>query len=126
MKYKESRHQIVFVRWFKGYYPQFQSLLMSIPNGQNVGPVAGQRMKDMGQLRGAPDLFIAVPVDPFCGLFIEMKCETGRVTAIQKEVHDYLREQGYAVAICYSADEAIKITNDYFRPRYSYIKPTPI
>ena len=123
MKYEESRHQIVFVRWFKGYYPQFQSLLMSIPNGQNVGPVVGQRMKDMGQLKGAPDLLLAVPVGPFHGLFIEMKTEGGRVTTSQKEIHEYLREQGYAVYVCYCANEAMKVTNEYLKPRYSYSPP---
>jgi hypothetical protein len=113
MKYEESRHQTVFVRWFKGYFPQYQYLIMSLPNGQNVGPRIGQRLKDMGQLKGAPDLFLAIPRNGFHGLFIEMKASKGRATPEQKQVHAHLKEQGYAVHICYSDDEAVAVTSEY-------------
>lgn len=114
MRYIESSEQKVFVQWFKIQYPHFAKQIMAIPNGQNVGPIVGRRLKDMGLLPGAPDIFIAVPTAIHNGLFIEMKTKGGRVSKEQAEVHDILRRNCYRVSICWSADEAMLATKEYF------------
>lgn len=118
MEYKEEAQQKLFVRWFKIQYPFFSRLIMSIPNGQNVGGWRGQRLKDMGLLSGAPDLLLAVPTRRYSALFIEMKSITGNVTKMQKEIHAGLSLKGYRVDVCYSADEAIVACKRYIEDTY--------
>lgn len=116
-KFEESANQTFFVHWFKMQYPQYHQLIMSLPNGQNVGPRIGKRLKEMGLLKGAPDLLLAIPKNGHHGLFIEMKSNEGRVTPEQKEVHAKLIDMGYQVSICYSAYEAMDIVKIYLGPR---------
>ena len=91
---------------------------MMIPNGQ-MSVHIGQRLKDMGQLKGAPDLLIAVPSANYHGLFIEMKATKGRLTPEQKEVHKELLAQGYDIHVCYSDQEAMQVTQNYLIPPYA-------
>ena len=119
MQYRESPQQILFVRWFKVHHPEFQKLIASFANGQNVGPFVGQRLKDMGMLKGMTDLAIFIPCAPYHGLLIEMKGKGGRVSPEQKEIHEGLRAQGYKVGVAYSAEDARKEWFDYFQPAIS-------
>ena len=48
-------------------------------------PAEAVHLKRMGVKPGVPDLFLPFPVPPFHGLWIEMKSETGRASAVQKE-----------------------------------------
>lgn len=113
MRYQESVEQKSFVNWFKLQFPQYSNLIMHIPNGQNVGAIAGKRLKDMGVLRGAPDIFIAVSTFALNGLFIEMKTEGGKLTDSQINVHEALQQQNYRVAVCWDCWQAIAVTQDY-------------
>lgn len=75
----------------------------------------------MGGIAGIPDLFLAV-VKTYAGLYIEMKAPRykPKTTKSKGGLSDYqihriaqLRESGYKVAICYSAEEAINEINIY-------------
>ena len=116
MQYRESAEQKAFVFWFKTQYPKFSFNIMSIPNGQNVGKHAGKILKETGLLKGAPDLFIAVPTVIHSGLFIEMKVKGGKVNSHQELVHEVLRDFCYDVRVCWSCDEAIESTKSYLLP----------
>ena len=63
------------------------------------------KVKSMGLLPGAPDLAII----PGGGktYYIEVKKPGEGLTHSQPEVHEYLNEQGYNVAIVFSLDGAI-------------------
>ncbi len=120
MKHEESDQQKIVVRWFRGYFPHWKNLLHGSNSGINVGPRVGMRLSELGLCPGQPDLHIALPAGGYHGLYIEMKTKGGKVTAIQKEVHDDLRDQGHQVLVCWSSDEAIKAILDYLRPLLSY------
>lgn len=113
MQHKESAHQQAFVQWFRFQYKKHANLLIHIPNGQNVGPIVGKRLKSMGLVAGAPDIFIAIPNSLYHGLFIEMKAEKGRVALNQKAIHAQLKAVGYEVIVAYGALEAIEATRNY-------------
>ena len=69
-------------------------------------------------LSGVPDLFLPVPMGGYHGLFIEMKSEKGRFSTNQTWFLSKVELLGYKIAVCYSANEAIKtIENYYFVPQ---------
>lgn len=75
-------------------------------------------LKAQGLKAGVPDVCILEPVGAKHGLFIEMKYGANKPTAEQKKWLSRLSARGYATAICYSADDAIKIVKEYMRGKY--------
>lgn len=58
---------------------------------------------------------------PSCGrhgLYIEMKYGGNKPTAEQRRWLDELSSLGYATAVCYSAEEAIKVIMNYLEGKY--------
>lgn len=47
------------------------------------------------------------------GLFVEMKSPKGKTSLAQSSIICKLEEVGYRVEVCYSADEAIKVIDEY-------------
>ena len=107
----ESTEQTIFVARVRQFHPEI--VLMSIPNGGKRDPRVAAQMKREGVLPGAPDLLVAEPRSGQHGLFIEMKRSDGRTSKEQKELHAKLVDRGYAVEVCYSADEAYRAFLQY-------------
>lgn len=82
-------------------------LLHAVPNWAGVkGPAEGARRKAEGVRAGVPDLHLPIPRGPHPGLWIEMKSPTGQPTKDQRRWMDALREEGHAVHLCRSWQEA--------------------
>ena len=77
--------------------------------------ILGRRMKEMGYMKGVPDLFIPHANRFYHGLFIEMKTEKGRLSPEQKEVIPRLEAEGYKVAVCRSLDDFITVVDGYMK-----------
>lgn len=105
----ETDEQIAVVQWCDiTHIP-----VIHIPNEgkRNVGYAA--KLKRMGLRSGFPDLFVPRARGKYHGLFIEMKYGEGRTSKNQKEWLSVLSSEGYACAVCYDADEAIRIIKKY-------------
>ena len=89
--------------------------LFHIPNGGYRNPIEAVHFKRLGVKAGAPDLFLPFPADGCNGLFIEMKSQTGRPTALQKEWIKWLNDNGYMAVVCYGMEQAVKVLEDYLR-----------
>ncbi len=120
MKHSEDAIQIELANWLRRraridarYHHCYH-----IPNGGNRSAREGAKFKLMGVVAGIPDLFIGIPNATFHGLYIELKTATGRVSKVQKEVHRIARGNGYAVAVCRSAAEAIETILNYEKDQY--------
>lgn len=106
--------------------------IFAIPNGAVLGGrnkyALLNKLKAEGLENGVPDLFIPIeqyhplpgvaserlPIRiHYCGLFIEMKSATGKLTLEQKEWIETLSSNGYKVLICRSAEEAIGNIKEY-------------
>lgn len=114
----EEQNQVAFVAWFRTQYPQYANLLTLGSFGENIGERRMARLKQMGLTPGFPDLYLAFPTEHYHGLYIEMKKKNGKVTAIQKKIHELLKEQGYAVHVAYYWLEAKDVLNDYLELCY--------
>jgi len=117
INYEEQKSQASVIRWFNLAYSHIANLLYHIPNGQNVGPKVGARLKNMGLRPGVPDLCLSIPkmdgrtVIP--SLFIEMKSSRGQLTQQQRQMKELLETQGHRVVVCRSFEEAINAIEEY-------------
>ena len=99
-KRSEDTEQINVVSWAgwnMNRYPELK-WLFHVPNG-------GSRNKQ--------DLCLPYPKGSYCGLFVEMKFGNNRQQDTQKEFLADMAAAGHFVATCYSAEEAIKVIEEY-------------
>lgn len=113
----EDGEQMALICWARFHenrklYPELE-YLHHIPNGGWRTKPQGARFKAMGVKRGIPDLHLPVKRGKWSGLYIEMKKvakngnRAGFVKIEQSDVHEFLKEQGYAVFVCRNGwDEA--------------------
>jgi len=109
----EHDEQKSFFHWLN-YQPEIRDLAFAIPNGGDRNVLVGKKMKAEGVRRGVPDIFIAVPIGDYHGLFIEMKRRKGGwLSEDQKGWIDRLRTQGYCVEACRGFDESVVVVRRY-------------
>ena len=113
----EFEEQAAVVRWARCLAAAGDDrlkLLHGDSTGVRVPIGCAVKMKRAGAVKGWPDLFLAVKTFDFNGLFVEMKRETGGVVSKeQRYLHLLLREQGFAVVVCWGNNEAINAIKNY-------------
>lgn len=77
----------------------------SLPGGSR-NTIEAANLKRQGVRAGVPDLSLPVARGGYHGLYIEMKFGDNKPTKKQWEWIEALREQGYAVSICWSYEAA--------------------
>ena len=115
-RHEEHDNQAMVVKWaaiMEHKYPALK-LLFAVPNaGIAGGARRGGWLKAEGVKAGVPDLMLPAFHATYRGLAIEMKTKTGVVSREQKAWHEMLREYGWCVAVCRSAEEAIETISRY-------------
>jgi len=102
---------------------KISSLMFAIPNEGKRSMAVAMRMKAAGMRAGVPDIFLAAPMFPCAGLFIEMKKTCGgSVKKAQKEWLQKLKEAGYRAEVCRGAEEAKRVICDHLRIAYEQDK----
>jgi len=119
MRHLESAHQQQVIEWARmasrsAKYPMLNMLHCSL-NGVKLSKSQAGIAKAQGMLSGVPDLFLPVAVGKYHGLYIEMKHGKNTLTENQKKFLQNAANVGYAVSVCYSAQEAIKRIEDYYK-----------
>lgn len=117
----EGEEQAALFDWAylqRNTYPELD-LLFHIPNGGSRNRLEAANLKRQGVKAGVPDLCLPVARGGFHGLYIEMKYEKNKPTENQNEWMNALQNQGYAVAVCYSWEQASKVITDYFKLKES-------
>jgi len=122
-KEKRSEHdeQVEVVK----YLARKKILYYAIPNGANKSRTARSIFKAEGLIAGVPDLCICEANKYYHGLYIEMKkriktLKSGKKSISRPETQpeqlkwlDNLNSNGYYAVVCYGADEAIKVIENY-------------
>ena len=105
----EAAEQIKLFRWVdlvsKNYYPELR-LLYHIPNGGSRNELEAVNLKKQGVRAGVPDLCLPVARGRYHGLYIELKYGKNKPTEKQLEWIEALRDEGYAVSICWGFEAA--------------------
>ena len=110
----EQAKVIAWARANERNYPYLQLLHCSL-NGVKMTKAQAGRAIAQGMKKGVADLFLPVKMGIYGGLYIEMKSEKGRTSIDQSKFLKAVSDNGYAVSVCYSANEAIKRIEDYYK-----------
>ena len=118
MKYalrSEDTEQINVISWSQWNMSKYPELkwLHHCPNGGSRNRAEAVKLKQMGVKAGVSDLCLPYPKGIYCGLYIEMKFGNNRQQETQKEFLSDMAKAGHFVATCYSAEEAIKVIEEY-------------
>lgn len=114
MKHTESKTQSACVRWFRLQYPDYDKLLISVPNGVATSATQGRILKAEGMVAGAADLLLLLPNHNHPYLCIEMKTEKGRQSPAQKEWQQAVENKALAhYAIVRSKEDFFKLITEY-------------
>lgn len=134
MNHRESGEQAAVIQWSEyqsipTFHLKLRRFLFSIPNGTHLAGDSKSRARQMAVLKkegltpGASDLLLAWPNQGYAGLFLEMKkrredfrSESAARRAVSEPQVDFLDHMtfaGYAVAVCYGANEAIAAIMHY-------------
>ena len=122
MNHPESDHQRAVVEWasMTGHHhlppaSKIGDYLIAIPHGGRRGQVEAAILKAEGVKAGVSDLFLAVPMGGFCGLWIEMKIKPNKPTESQIAWITRMAGVGYAAIVCWSWDEAREAIITYLK-----------
>ena len=116
-KTSESEEQQMLMEWaeiMQRRIPELR-LLFHIPNGGARSKATAGKLKAEGVKTGVPDLFLPVARGGFYGLFIEMKIKPNKTTENQDKWIAALKEQGYAVEVCYGWRAASQVLEAYLK-----------
>lgn len=108
----EQINVVSWANWNANRYPELR-WLFHVPNGGSRNKQEAVKFKQMGVKAGVSDLCLPYPKGIYCGLFIEMKYGNNRQQDTQKEFLAAMETAGHFVATCYSAEEAIKVIEEY-------------
>lgn len=108
----EQIEVINWAHWYTGKYPELK-WLYHVPNGGSRNKHEAVKFKQMGVKAGVSDLCLPYPKGIYCGLYIEMKYGSNRQQPTQKEFLADMAAAGHFVVTCYSAEEAIKVIEEY-------------
>lgn len=111
----EHSEQAKLVARVRAFYPGV--LIAAIPNGGSRTALERVSMHAEGVLSGMPDLCVLEPSGGFCGLFIEMKTQTGVVAAAQRDIARRLNRGGYLCVTARSAADGWAVIEDYLEGR---------
>ena len=108
----EQMSVVDWARWNQNAHPELE-LLHHCPNGGSRNKAEAVKLKQMGVKAGIPDLCLPVPMGMYNGLYIEMKYDTGKLEDSQKKMLKALAAAGHYCAVCYGAEEAIRVLQEY-------------
>ena len=113
---EDSEQTIVFDwrRWAENAHPELR-LLHHCPNGGSRNKIEAGKLKRMGVLAGVADIHLPVPKGIYAALYIEMKYGSGRLEDSQKRFLLAAAGVGNYCAVCYDAQTAINIIDEYIR-----------
>ena len=111
----ESGHQEALFSWAayqQGRMPELE-YLHHVPNGGKRDKATATALKRQGVKAGVPDVVLPAVRAGYHGLYIELKAGKNTTTDNQKRWLEYLRQQGYYTAVCYSWQLAAELIERY-------------
>lgn len=117
MNHFESIAQIALFEWaarLEFQFPELSNLYANANGGKRDAREAG-RLKREGVRSGVPDIQLAVPVEPYHGLYIELKIGKNKTSNNQDDWIQRLRKQGYKVEVCIGWESAAECIEEYLK-----------
>lgn len=122
MKQSEHELQAACVKWFDHQHGKRKDVfLFAVPNGGHRHPATARKLKAEGVRAGVPDLCLIysrkvhgrdVMVQAARTAFIEMKTESGKLSAKQDEVCERLENMNVHTYVCRNLLQFIETINN--------------
>lgn len=114
-KRSEETEQIRVIEWKEAANKRYPDLdyMFHVPNGGSRNKAEAANLKRMGTKAGVPDLFLPGARGTYIGLFIEMKYGKNYPSENQIRFLTGVQEMGYLSVICYSANAATEVLEQY-------------
>ncbi len=112
----EHHEQVQLVQYLELHHFWKTIAWYAVPNGGNRGKAEAGRFRAEGVRAGVPDLVFPFPNAGWHGLYLEMKAPAPHryaVSSDQREMHDKLTCQGYAVVVARGCIPAIEVLESY-------------
>lgn len=108
----EHEEQVKLFAWARNLailavHPELALMSCSL-NGVKLSKAQAGKAKAAGLLKGEWDIRLPVARGQYHGLIIEMKAGRNKLTHEQQDYGRAMAREGWARAVCYSADEARK------------------
>ena len=115
MAKSEAWHQVMFFGKCaeRAHVDDRYKDIYAIPNGGLRDKITAARMVAEGARKGVPDVFVAVPEQGMCGLYIEFKKKGNPLSADQKDWRGRLHRRKYGYYVAYTCDEALNLLARY-------------
>ena len=113
----EAQEQQAVVEWALYNVNNYPCLkwFHHIPNGGRRDKREAVKLKKQGVKAGVSDLHLPFPNKGYHGLYIEMKSENGRLSEKQAEFLEDMASYGFKTAVCFCAEAAIEVLEEYLR-----------
>ena len=115
MKHEESTIQRNCIAWFRLQYPEYRSILFSVPNGGRRDKVTAAILKAEGAVAGVADVIMLLPRHGYASLCIEFKTPKGRQSDNQKAWQKAVEENGSKYVVVHSFDEFREEIENYLK-----------
>jgi hypothetical protein len=113
---KEQAEHINIVNWFNYQFPELADDFHHFANERKCSVQTGRTLKRMGVKKGVADFFLAIPIDLYSGLWIELKVGKGKLSVEQSEFLFRKNKRGYIATACWGFDAAKDVILNYLKP----------
>lgn len=112
---EEQILQINFINWFKHEWPELALDILHIANERRCSLQEGVILKRMGVIPHVTDILLALPVNGFHGLWMELKTEKGRLSDGQMEFIKRKNQRGYFAIAVWGLEAAKEVIRTYLK-----------
>lgn len=108
----ETVEQIKLFDWIRKQ-PHIEPFAIHIANERSCSIAQGKILKRMGVKAGVSDIFVAIPVGNYHGLWIELKAGKNKATELQQQFLANMTRQGYLSACVVGYEAAREVIETY-------------
>jgi len=112
-RHPEHDLQKSFFQWLRDCLPKYRRYFYANVNAAKLSKFQGQWLIDEGKQAGVLDVFCMIPAGGKHGFYIEFKIGNNKLTSEQKDFAAQALAMDYAVAVCYTLDQAMKVVKSY-------------
>jgi VRR-NUC domain len=109
----EQIDHINIVNWFHYNYPELADDFHHFANERVCSIQQGLLLKRMGVKKGVPDFFLALPLERYSGLWLELKVGKNKLSPEQEEFLNRKTQRGYLCAACWGFEAAKELIITY-------------
>ena len=105
--------QAKLIMWCRSHSDRRLHNIYAHTNGMRSSVTEGVKQKRAGAVAGLPDLFLPVMSGGWGGLYVELKTEKGKLSAIQRDWLGRLSLAGYKAVVAFGLEQAKAVIEEY-------------